>query len=172
VSCTDVPDPSDYWSTFERRLAELGCQPVVIGALAALEYRATPRLTTDVDFLVRSLEGVAEAFAADGFDVQVMAEPGEAPYIVYIRGKGVKVDALLAETEYQRVAHSRASAGLLTVEDVLVHKLIAWRARDQDDIASILSTRPVLDRPYIDHWAGEWEVSDRWSESRQRWSQE
>ena len=61
-----MPEPSDYWSTFQQRLAELGCEPVLIGALAALEYRLTPRFTTDVDFLVRSLDGVVAAFEASG----------------------------------------------------------------------------------------------------------
>lgn len=41
-----MPDPSAYWSTYQRRLTDLGCQPVLIGALAALAYRATPRFTT------------------------------------------------------------------------------------------------------------------------------
>ena len=164
-----MPDPSDYWSTFQRLLTELGCEPVLIGALAALEYRSTPRLTTDVDFLVSSLDGVAEAFRADGYDVQVMAEPGGSPYVVFIRGHGFKVDALAIETEYQAEAHARASGGVLTVEDVLIHKLIAWRAKDQDDIASILATRPVLDETYIASWVSQWQVDERWAESRQRW---
>ena len=164
-----MPDPSDYWSTFQRRLAELGCEPVLIGALAALQYRSTPRFTTDVDFLVRSLDGVAEAFRADGYDVQVMAEPGEPPYVMFIRGRGAKVDALLVETAYQAAAHTRAANGVLTVEDVLVHKLIAWRAKDQDDIASILATRPDIDERYIEDWVGQWQVEERWAESQLRW---
>jgi hypothetical protein len=165
-----VQEPSDYWAIFERRLTELGAQPILIGALAAQEYRAAPRLTTDVDFLVRSLDGIAAAFRADGYDVREMAEPGsESPYVVFIRGHDAKVDALLVETPYQSEAHRRASNGLLTIEDVIVHKLIAWRAKDQDDIESILSTRPTLDEPYIERWADEWQVVARWTESKQRW---
>ncbi len=51
---------------------------------------------------------------------------------------------------------------MLTVEDVIVHKLIAWRSKDRDDIASILSPPPSLDVDYIVRWANEWEVTDRW----------
>ncbi|MFI0526979.1 MAG: hypothetical protein ACH37H_12760, partial [Ilumatobacteraceae bacterium] len=98
-----------------------------------------------------------------------MAEPGGEPYVVFIRGKGVAVDALLVETDYQAAAHRRAVNRLLTVEDVIVHKLIAWRAKDQDDIASILAAAPLLDAAYIQRWATEWQVSDRWAESKQRW---
>ena len=40
--------------------------------------------------------------------------------------------------EYQRVALRRSVDHVLTAEDVIVHKLIAWRLRDRDDIRSIL----------------------------------
>ncbi|MCC7076456.1 MAG: hypothetical protein IT198_04965 [Acidimicrobiia bacterium] len=43
-----------------------------------------------------------------------------------------------------------------------MHKLIAWRPRDRDDIASILDAGLALDVTYIEHWASEWEVLDRW----------
>ena len=165
-----MPAPSDYFDQFRDRLAALGAQPVGIGAFAALLYRAEPRETTDVDFLVSSLHGVAESFRDDGYLVRAISEPGSSqPYVLFIRGKGVKVDAILVETDYHAEAHRRAVNGMLTVEDVLVHKLIAWRAKDQDDIASILATRPVLDEVYIDAWVSQWQVEERWAESRRRW---
>ncbi|CAN5485991.1 hypothetical protein BH20ACT2_BH20ACT2_14870 [soil metagenome] len=153
---------SAYSSEFRDRLAHLGLQPVLIGALAAIRYRLEPRETTDVDFLTLSLDGLAEAMRADGHDVRVMAEPGGEPYVVFIRGKGVAVDVLLAETEYQLEAHGRAVDGVLTVEDVIVHKLLAWRARDRDDVDSILAVGHDLDEAYIEQWAEVWEVSERW----------
>lgn len=57
---------------------------------------------------------------------------------------------------------------MLAVEDVIVFKLIAWRPRDQQDIDSILRARHQLDTPYIEKWANEWEVADRWATARQR----
>lgn len=158
-----MPEPWDYWTRYRDQLADLGTDPVLIGALAAGQYRLDPRATTDVDFLVRSLTGVPEHFEAQGYDVRVMTEPGETePYVVFIRGEGVAVDALRAETEYQRVAMDRAVDGVLTVEDVIVHKLLAWRPRDQDDVASILAAGHPLDIGYIERWAEEWDVLDRW----------
>jgi hypothetical protein len=44
------------------------------------------------------------------------------------------VDVIVAETDYQQIARARASDGHISVEDVIVHKLIAWRGRDQDGI--------------------------------------
>jgi len=165
-----VPEPSAYFDHFRDQLVRLGADPVGIGAFAALLYRAEPRATNDVDFLVTSLRGVAEEFRSQGYTVREICDADESsPYVVFIRGDGVKVDALLVETEYHAEAHRRAVNGMLTVEDVLVHKLIAWRAKDLDDIASILSTRPQLDTDYISRWATEWQVDDRWAESRRRW---
>ena len=37
-------------------------------------------------------------------------------------------------------------------EDLIVHKLIAGRPRDLEDIKSILLKRPTLDVPYIRSW--------------------
>lgn len=158
-----MPSPSDSYADFRDLLRGLGADPVGIGALAALRYRAEPRATTDVDFLVRSLAGVADAARRRGLTARVIADDEGQPYLVFIRGEGVAVDVLLAETEYQRTALARATDGWLTVEDVIVHKLIAWRDKDQDDVASILSTSPTLDVPYIERWAREWDVADRWT---------
>lgn len=161
-----MPEPSDYWRDARDRLTALGVEPVLIGALAAAFYRQTPRATTDVDFLVRSLAGVRDAFERDGFDVQMLAEPGEAPYAAFIRGHGMRVDAISAETTYQVAAIDRAIDGILTVEDVIVHKLLAWRSRDRDDVDSILAAGHHLDEEYIERWAREWQVLDRWREAR------
>ncbi len=166
-----MQNPSDYVAQFRDLLESLGAEPVGIGAFAALRYRLEPRTTTDVDFLVRRLDGVADAAEALGLRCRVMKDPDGEPYVIFIRGEGIAVDVLRSETAYQDEAMRRAVDGWLTVEDVIVHKLIAWRAKDQDDIASILATRPTLDRDYIDRWSAAWEVADRWLESCQRWMQ-
>lgn len=161
-------EPSDYSAQFAERLWALGIDAVLIGALAALRYRATPRFTTDVDFLTRSLAGVAEAMAADGYEVRALREGDDEPYAVFIRGKGVKVDLLRAETDFQLSALDRASDGVITAEDVIVFKLVAWRPRDRDDVSSILDSGLALDRSYIARWAEEWQVADRWAEATRR----
>lgn len=164
-----MPSPSDYVDRFRDLLIGLGAEPVGVGALAAMRYRLEPRITTDLDFLVRSLDGVAEAAEELGLQCRLMAQPGGEPYLAFIRGEGVAVDVMKSETEYQDEAMRRAVDGWLTVEDVIVHKLIAWRPKDQDDIASILANRPSLDETYIRRWAEEWQVTARWAEARRRW---
>lgn len=153
---------SASFDALRARLTELGANPVIIGAFAAGQFRATPRETVDIDFLVTSLVGVASALRADGLDVREVADEHGDPYLVHVRGASVIADALLVETDYQAEAHARAVDGFLTVEDVLVHKLIAWRARDRDDIESILSTGRSFDTEYVERWAEAWSVMDRW----------
>ncbi|MGD9791977.1 MAG: hypothetical protein AB7V43_00745 [Acidimicrobiia bacterium] len=165
----------DYVERFRALLTDLGAEPVGIGAFAALRFRLVPRETTDIDFLVRSLAGVAAAAEALGLDYREVADEGGDPYLAFIRGRdangnSVVVDLLKIETDYQLEAHDRAVDGWLTVEDVIVHKLIAWRPRDRDDIESILATRPALDRNYIERWAREWQVADRWELAQRMWA--
>lgn len=160
-----MPEPSaSSAAEFQDRLRALGFDVVLIGAMAALRYRLTPRVTTDLDFLARSLSGLSEAMREQGLHVTEMAEPGGEPYVVFIRGSGWSVDVLLAETDYQRVAMDRAVDGALSAEDVIVHKLIAGRPRDRDDIQSILAGDIQLDVSYISEWAQAWGVLDRWEE--------
>lgn len=149
-------------------LRRLGAEPVVIGGVAALRFRAAPRTTTDIDFLIRrDVAGIEEAFRAYGFEVKVLRNAPDPPYLYLIRGGGdVRIDVLVADTEYQAEAFDRAVDGFLTAEDVIVHKLIAWRSRDQDDIRSILRTNRPLDEDYIQRWAQEWDAADRWAEAK------
>lgn len=148
-----------------RRLRAAGIETVLIGAHAANLYRVEVRHSVDVDFLVSSLEGVAEILESEGFSLRVVTDDG-APYMIAARRGSVAVDLLLAETDYQRLAIERGTNGVLTAEDVIVHKLIAGRARDVDDIASILATGLVLDEAYIATHAEAWGVLDRWRTAR------
>lgn len=159
-----VLEPSDYCDQFADDLRRLGLEPVLMGALAALRYRLHPRFTTDVDFLVPAFGDAVEHLTAEGYDIRPMAQPGDDPYLIFVRGRGVKVDLILAETDYHLEAHRRAVDGIITVEDVIIQKLLAWRPRDRDDVASILDVGHELDLAYIERWTAEWEVADRWAE--------
>lgn len=161
-------EPSDYFGEFATRLSSLGIEAALIGALAAIRYRAEPRMTTDVDFLARSLDGLIESVTTDGYSVRTMSQPGtgDDPYVVFIRGLGAQVDVLRAETPFQFEALDRAVDGVITAEDVIVHKLLAWRLRDRGDIESILAAGHDLDEAYIERWTAEWDVGDRWREAK------
>jgi hypothetical protein len=138
------------------------------GAGAAARYRASDRVTTDLDFLVEPHDGLVRALSDEGFSVRTAVDDGVI-HLVRARNTTCAVDFIVAGTEYQHLALDRARNHVLTVEDVLVHKLIAWRPRDRDDVRSILSTGLAFDGEYVSHWADEWGVADRWREA-QSWS--
>jgi hypothetical protein len=142
-------------------LARAGVDTVVIGANAANLYRLDVRLTVDVVLLALTLDGAAEALREVGCEVRVVSDDGR-PYLITARRGSEVVDLLLAETEYQRRAFDRATDGALRVEDVIVHKVIAGRAQDLDDIASIMATGLPFDRAYIVEHAATWGVTERW----------
>lgn len=145
-------------------LNELGTRWTLIGAVAAGFYRATLRPTADVDYLIAWDARVVPRLVEAGFDVRVLEDSGE-PHLVRARRIDGQVDMIVATTDYQFLALDRARDHVLAVEDVLVHKLIAWRPRDQDDVRSILSTEIEYDARYVDHWAREWGVEDRWRDA-------
>lgn len=60
---------------------------------------------------------------------------------------------------------ARNQRGYVSVEDLIVYKLMAWRPQDRDDIAEVLAVGHELDTGYIEYWAGEWEVLDRWQQA-------
>lgn len=140
---------------------------MLIGAHAANRYRLEARHTVDVDFLASSLAGAADVLRSAGCTVREVSEDGE-PYLLSARIDSTVIDLLLAETDYQRSAMGRAVDGVLTVEDVIIHKLIAGRPRDIDDIQSILSTGQEFDESFVIENAQQWGVVDRWEQVRMR----
>lgn len=148
-------------------LADSGISTVVIGAHAANRYRLEVRNTVDLDLLASTLDGAAEALRAAGCEVRSVSDDG-LEYLVCARVGSARVDVLLAETDYQRLAIDRAVDGVLTVEDVIVHKLIAGRPRDLDDIASILAAGVSVDEAYVVEHSTSWGVDDRWRVLRGR----
>lgn len=53
------------------------------------------------------------------------------------------------------------SARVLSPEDVIIHKLIADRAKDDADIEDIQQTEPSLDWDYLNKWFDAWELRQR-----------
>jgi predicted nucleotidyltransferase len=152
----------------------------LIGAGARNAW-APPRATTDIDFAlsasVDAVEVITGLLQPLGYACvrRQQADPGDAvPDIVIFRAEGQpQVDILLAKTPFERQALTRAvpleledgTVPVVSVEDLIVYKLIADRRRDRDDIQAVLRTQiragRTIDWPYIEHWAAEWGVSDR-----------
>jgi len=157
-------DPSAWLASIAEIFESLGVEWTLVGALAANRYRDTPRFTTDIDTMAEFHPELADRFETAGYDVTVIAESGEPAHLIRCYRGAEAVDILLPVVDYQRQALERAIDHVLTVEDVIIHKLIAWRLRDRDDIRSIIEAGVVVDEVYLDHWIAQWELADRWAE--------
>ncbi|MGQ0826155.1 MAG: hypothetical protein ACT4OX_14185 [Actinomycetota bacterium] len=65
-------EPSECAAAIGELLDEHGIAWVLAGALAALAYRATPRLTTDAYFLVEARPDLVDLFEARGYGVRAI----------------------------------------------------------------------------------------------------
>jgi hypothetical protein len=148
-----------------RILDELPTPWVIVGALAAERYRASPRSTTDADLLVAWHPDLSSALERAGFELRVSRDEDEVHLIRARRPDGA-IDLIVAGTDYQRLAIERGAQSVLTIEDVLIHKVIAWRPKDRDDIRSILEAGHAFDREYVEQWTREWGFDDRWREAQ------
>ena len=162
--------PNQWANEVGAILDEFGQPWALAGALAAIEYRERGRATGDADLLTTWNPGLPTRLEAAGYAVAVTIDPdGDYPHLLRLRRDSSAVDLIIADTPYQHEAIARAGAAhLLTIEDVLIHKVLADRARDRGDVASILATDPQLDHEYLDAWLDAWDITDRWHAARDR----
>ncbi len=157
--------PADAAAEVGAFLDGLGIPYVVIGGLA-VQYWGEPRATHDVDVTVLVPAGgeqefirrCVERFApriSDALDFALQ----HRVLLVYA-SNGCPVDLALGlsgyETELMRRACVVTLAGypvrLVGAEDLVIHKCVAGRPRDLEDVRSILVRQPGLDMRYIRRW--------------------
>ena len=76
---------------------------------------------------------------------------------------GMRVDFILSFSHFEQLAISRAltikmgnaELRFASLEDLIIHKLIAGRARDLEDVKNVFLKNPAADLPYIRHWLAE-----------------
>jgi predicted nucleotidyltransferase len=147
---------------------------MVIGGQAVLLY-GEPRLTKDIDITL--------GLGADGFEeikgmvqnlgLRILVDhPKEfvqkTMVLPVIDDKtGIRVDFIFSFSLYEKQAIARAKDVKLSrtmvkfasLEDVVIHKVIAGRARDLEDVTSILLKNPDYDVKYISQWLKEFDQS-------------
>jgi hypothetical protein len=165
---TVVQSPSEWFAGVADVLGRQRLKWARAGALAANEYRLASRLTIDADATAQWSDDLPEQLEAAGYSVKAMADLGEHPHLLIVRHGEERTDLLIPTVEYQELALERGDANnhCLTIEDVIVHKLIAWRPKDKEDVASILARALPRDDDYIARWAYEWEVTQRWEAAK------
>lgn len=144
---------------------------MIIGGQAVLLY-GTPRLTRDIDITLGVdtdkfplIEKICENLGlevlpenAEDFAAETKVLPAEEPE------SRVRVDFIFSFTPYEAQAIERAKDILMngypvkfaSCEDVIVHKMLAARAVDEEDVKNILiKNRNSIDLKYVRSWLSE-----------------
>jgi hypothetical protein len=147
---------------------------MVVGGQAVLLY-GEPRLTRDIDVTLgigpdRHAEIVKLAVDL-GWRVLVDT-PADFVQMSLVLPcadpeSGIRVDFIFSFSEYERQALERVrrvpmgktEVCFAAVEDLIIHKLVAGRPRDLEDVRNLLLKRPAMDLPYLRHWLEEFDRS-------------
>ena len=79
---------------------------------------------------------------------------------MYDKQSGIRVDLIFSFSPYERQAIERSTPTKInddavqyaTLEDVLIHKIVAGRPRDIEDTKAIMVKNTKYDVPYIEKW--------------------
>ena len=166
---------------FERLLKKVAIQLkkgaipyMVIGGQAVLLY-GEPRLTRDIDITlgmgVNGLGKIKKIIKAIGLKILVEKEKEFVERNMVLptidKKSGIRVDFIFSFSPYERQAIERGRdiklgrtlVKFASLEDVVIHKVIAGRARDLEDVKSILLKNPKYDSVYIEKWLEEFDKS-------------
>ena len=161
-------------------LESTGTPYALMGGIAVPVW-GIPRATFDIDLVLsvddRGLAGFLEAAKGAGFEVDAPYESGFRDVLKGMEkiriewwtpeSRRVEVDVFLVSTPYQEAAFSRRQqvkidgreAWVLSAADLILHKLVAGRAKDLADVQNILAVQGIPDEDYLRAWAGRLQVS-------------
>jgi hypothetical protein len=147
---------------------------MVIGGQAVLLY-GEPRLTRDIDITlgigVNELDKVKAIIPVVSLKILVENDKEFVERTMVLptldEKSGIRVDFIFAFSPYERQAIERGKdiklgrtlVRFASLEDVVIHKVIAGRARDVEDVKSILLKNPKYDSGYISGWLKEFDRS-------------
>ena len=151
-----------------------GLPYMVIGGQAVLLY-GEPRLTRDIDVTLGvgpdRWQALVEMSQASGWQVLVDA-PEEFVHRTMVLpcldpASGIRIDFIFSLSTYEQQALERARpvrVGATTVryaslEDLVIHKIIAGRPRDLEDVRTVLLKNSRADQKYIRRWLKEFETA-------------
>ncbi|MCC6953963.1 MAG: nucleotidyl transferase AbiEii/AbiGii toxin family protein, partial [Deltaproteobacteria bacterium] len=161
-------------------IQEAKLEYVLCGGLAASQYRDQPRLTADIDFIVRDepksrasarkiittmglkphelrkadLDG-GPLFAIEAKSTPVQVFVGRKPEdkraigIDFLLSNRLGAAQALTRGQNNLVDFGSTKVPMITIEDLIVAKLVAARPKDVDDLVSIFSSHPDFDIPYL-----------------------
>jgi len=156
---------------------EQGAIPyMVIGGQAVALYGEV-RLTKDIDItlgvdageLSRVLEiiGTLQMRPAIQEATEFVRQTNVLPAVDEV--SGIRVDFVFSFSPYERQAIARShpvkihetNVHYATAEDLIIHKVVAGRPRDIEDVRGILSKSKTIDLAYVEKWLKSFEDSLR-----------
>jgi len=145
---------------------------MIIGGQAVLIY-GEPRLTKDIDITIGADIDRYEDVLKVVQNLKLKILP-EDPYkfvketmVLPLLDKetGIRIDLIFSFSEYEKEALRRVSkikinntfVNYISVEDLIIHKIISGRERDMEDLKAILIKNKKIDEKYILKWLKEFE---------------
>ncbi len=155
-------------------LERLAIPYMVIGGQAVLLY-GEPRFTNDIDVTVGAgverLPGILNWAHDQGWKVLVES-PEEFVQRTMVLPcldpeSGIRIDFIFSNSIYERQALERvrrvevrkAHVRFASLEDLVIHKVVAGRPRDMEDVRTILLKNRYPDIAYIRRWLDEFDAS-------------
>ena len=150
-----------------RELDRAGIAYMVIGGQAVQIY-GEARMTQDIDLTLgvgtEGLARVMDVCRACGLSIrtdtpeELVRDTMVLPAID--EKTGVRVDLIFSLTDYERQAIERgqlielggAKVRFAALEDLIIHKLVAGRPHDIEDVRIMLARNPGFDRAYTESW--------------------
>jgi len=147
---------------------------MVIGGQAVLLY-GEPRLTKDIDITlgvgIEGLGKIKEVIESLSFKILVQDPDDFVKKTMVLPvlddSSGIRVDFIFSFSPYEKQAIAKANEVSLdtvivrfaALEDLVIHKIVAKRARDIEDVRVILIKNPEYDSTYIEKWLLEFDKS-------------
>lgn len=165
------PELTPFIAALSRALRERGLPFMLIGGQAVLVH-GRPRLTEDIDVTLGADPGrlpdvlaVCEALGLAPLPRDIEAFVRET-FVLPARhdASRLRVDFIFSTTPYERQAIGRAvhvqvageRVAVASAEDLILHKLFAGRARDDEDAAGVVRRQgATLDWGYLERWVTE-----------------
>jgi predicted nucleotidyltransferase len=145
---------------------------MVIGGQAVLLY-GEPRLTKDIDITlgvgVSKLNEINSI--VEKLNLKILVDENFVQNTMVLLAMdektGIRVDFIFSFSLYEKLAIKRAPGikfgntivKFASLEDLVIHKVIAGRAIDIEDIRSIILKNPDYDAKYIKRWLQEFDKS-------------
>ncbi len=157
-----------------RNLSEEQIPYIIIGGQAVLIY-GEPRQTRDIDITlgvdIDQKEKVLNLIRKAGLEAlpENCEEFIDRTYVLpCLELKShLRIDFIFSHSEYEKVALNRTNkisindtpVCFASPEDLIIHKIIAGRSRDLEDVRTVLVKQKELDVEYIEKWLNEFDKS-------------